>query len=113
MYRILAVDDSPTVLASIRLALERHGYGLYTYQRAEEALKQLNSEKADLVITDLNMPGMDSITFIKQVRANAVYLGALRWIGVFQRYERHVRDALGGKKVVVIDVKTRAGPENF
>ncbi|MFZ5650236.1 MAG: response regulator [Bacillota bacterium] len=73
MYKVMAVDDSPTVLASIKLALERRGYDLHTSQRAEEALKQLNSEKADLVITDLNMPGMDGITFIKQVRANAVY----------------------------------------
>jgi len=70
VYKILAVDDSPTVLASIKLALERRGYELHTFQRADEALKQLNSKKADLVITDLNMPGMDGITFIRQVRAN-------------------------------------------
>ncbi|MFZ5597120.1 MAG: response regulator [Bacillota bacterium] len=73
MYSILAVDDSPTVLASIKLALERRGYDLHTFLRAEEALKQLNTKKADLVITDLNMPGMDGITFIRQVRANAAY----------------------------------------
>lgn len=48
-----------------------------------------------------------------QVDLKDYYLEAQRWIGVFQRYERYVRDALGGKKAVVIDVKTRAGPENF
>lgn len=73
VYRILAVDDSPTVLASIKLALERRGYDLYTSQGAEDALKQLNSRKADLVITDLNMPGMDGIEFIRRVRATAAH----------------------------------------
>lgn len=70
MYKIVAVDDSITVLASIKLALERRGYDLHTFQRADEALKQLSIKKPDLVITDLNMPGMDGITFIRHVRIN-------------------------------------------
>jgi len=70
MYRVVAVDDSLTVLASIKLALERRGYDLHTFQRADEALKQLGSKKPDLVLTDLNMPVMDGITFIRQARVN-------------------------------------------
>ncbi len=69
MRHILAVDDSSTVLVSIELALKKRGFGLTTYQRAEEALKYITSGgRADLVITDLNMPGMDGIEFIRQVR---------------------------------------------
>lgn len=72
MHSILAVDDSSTVLASIRLALERRGYELFAFQRPDEALRQLDAKKPDLVITDLNMPEMDGIAFISRVRANPV-----------------------------------------
>lgn len=73
MYRILAVDDSFTVLASIKLALERRGYELVMCRRAEDALRELSGKKVDLIITDLNMPGMDGVTFIRRVRADAAY----------------------------------------
>ena len=69
MYRIVAVDDSPTVLASVKLAVERRGYGLVTFRRPEEALVYLKGTgRTDLVITDLNMPGMSGTEFIKNLR---------------------------------------------
>jgi len=68
MFKVLAVDDSPTVLAGIKLALERKGYEIYTLQRAEEALEQLEAQKVDLIFTDLNMPGIDGLEFIRLVR---------------------------------------------
>lgn len=73
MPKILAVDDSLTVLASIKLALERRGFELCTARQAEEALNLLGKEKSDLIITDLNMPGLNGIEFIRRVRAMANY----------------------------------------
>lgn len=40
-----------------------------------------------------------------QVDLKDYYLEAQRWIGVFQRYERYVRDALDGRKVIVLDIE--------
>lgn len=66
---IFLVDDSPTVLASISAALTKAGYTTQTASSADAALAKFRSGvKPDLIITDLNMPGKDGITFIKEVR---------------------------------------------
>ncbi len=69
MKTIMLVDDSATVLLSISNILAKAGYGVEKASSAEEGLAKLKSGcKIDLLITDLNMPGMDGITFIKEVR---------------------------------------------
>lgn len=74
VYKILAVDDSPTVLASIKLALEKRGYGLKTCTRPDDVLAFLQSnEPVDLIITDLNMPGLNGVELAKKVRAMGRY----------------------------------------
>jgi len=69
MKTIMLVDDSPTVLLSIGGILAREGYGVEKAGNAADALTKFKgSVKADLLITDLNMPGMNGIEFIKEVR---------------------------------------------
>ena len=68
MRRILAVDDSTTVLVSIELALKKRGYALDLFQRPGPALESISRAVPDLVITDLNMPEMTGIELIRRVR---------------------------------------------
>jgi two-component system chemotaxis response regulator CheY len=69
MPNVCLVDDSQTILMSVSQNLERAGYDVETFANAKEALVRLQNDAApDLVITDLNMPGMDGISFIKEVR---------------------------------------------
>jgi two-component system chemotaxis response regulator CheY len=69
MKTIFLVDDSATILLSISAMLTKAGYGVEKAASAEEALKKMNGGlKPDLLITDLNMPGMNGIEFIKEVR---------------------------------------------
>jgi two-component system chemotaxis response regulator CheY len=69
MKTIFLVDDSATILLSISAMLTKAGYGTEKAASAEEALKKMNGGlKPDLLITDLNMPGMNGIEFIKEVR---------------------------------------------
>ena len=74
MKTIFLVDDSATILLSISGILSKAGYATEKAASGEEALKKFQSGvKADLLITDLNMPGMNGIELIKQVRQLPAY----------------------------------------
>ena len=69
MSTIMLVDDSATILLSIASILSKAGYTVEKAANAELALQKFNAgTKVDLLITDLNMPGMNGIEFIKEVR---------------------------------------------
>jgi two-component system chemotaxis response regulator CheY len=70
---IMTVDDSPTIRSSISFCLKNAGYDVIDAvdgQDATEKLKQIRAEgrSLSLIITDINMPQMDGITFIKNVK---------------------------------------------
>ncbi|WP_024301643.1 response regulator [Pseudogulbenkiania sp. MAI-1] len=69
MKTIFLVDDSATILLSVSNILAKAGYTVEKAGNANEALKQFQAGiKADLLITDLNMPGMNGIELIQEVR---------------------------------------------
>jgi two-component system, chemotaxis family, chemotaxis protein CheY len=69
MKTIFLVDDSATVLISTSSILAKAGYQVEKAASGEEALSKFKSGiKPDLLITDLNMPGINGIELIKQVR---------------------------------------------
>ncbi len=71
MYRILYVDDEPTLLEISKLFLERSGeFTVGTITSATEALTLLAEQKYDAIISDYQMPGMDGIEFLRHVRAS-------------------------------------------
>ena len=74
MKTIFLVDDSATILLSISNILAKAGYATEKAANAEEALRKLQTGiKIDLMITDLNMPGMNGIDLIKEVRKLPTY----------------------------------------
>ena len=73
MKSILLVDDSTTLLLSMKAILEKSGYAVETVTSGDSALIKLASFKPDILITDLNMPGMDGITLVKEVRKNPAF----------------------------------------
>ena len=74
MKKIMLVDDSSTLLTSMENILKRAGYEIQTAKNGQAALDILNKGyKPDLIITDLNMPIMDGITFIKETRKKPGY----------------------------------------
>ncbi|MEF8710236.1 MAG: response regulator [Candidatus Accumulibacter propinquus] len=71
---IFLVDDSATILLSVSSILGKAGFAVEKAANADEALRKFKAGvKVDLLITDLNMPGMNGIELIKQVRALAAY----------------------------------------
>lgn len=66
---VLLVDDSQTMLISLKMNLELNQYKVETASNGKEALDKVKSGlRPDLIITDLNMPVMNGLDFIREVR---------------------------------------------
>jgi two-component system, chemotaxis family, sensor histidine kinase and response regulator WspE len=66
--RILVADDSPTVLATQREALVKHGWDVTTANDGMEAWHLLKAGRFDLLISDVDMPRLDGIGLLRSVR---------------------------------------------
>jgi two-component system, chemotaxis family, chemotaxis protein CheY len=66
---ILAVDDSASMRQMVRYTLEGAGYEVVQAADGIEALDFAKTRGVDLVLTDVNMPRMDGITLVKELRA--------------------------------------------
>lgn len=73
MVSILAVDDSASMRQMVSFTLKGAGYQVTEAADGQEALDKAKSQQFDLVITDVNMPVMDGITFIRNLRTEASY----------------------------------------
>lgn len=71
MKQILIVDDSRTVRDSLKFFLKEGGYEVLEGSDGVEALKVLETAVPDLIITDVNMPNMDGLTLLENVRQSA------------------------------------------
>jgi two-component system chemotaxis response regulator CheY len=71
MTSILVIEDSLTVRAVIGRFLRAAGYHLVETDAAEEALQLLQEFSFELVIADINLPQMDGVSFVKEMRARA------------------------------------------
>jgi len=71
--KILIVDDSESIREVVNFTLQKEGFEVLIGVDGLDAQKFLNGDKIDLIITDLHMPVMDGIEFIKAVRSNATY----------------------------------------
>ena len=68
MSRVLVVDDEAGIRKVVRDALERAGHEVETAGDGEEAARLLGESDFALVITDLNMPGMDGRALVRHIR---------------------------------------------
>lgn len=70
MRKIMTVDDSATVRQMLSFTLQDAGYEVIEASDGVDALEKLKSESVQMLITDLNMPQMDGIELIREVRKN-------------------------------------------
>ncbi len=71
--KILAVDDSISIRKSISFVLSQEGYEVIEAVDGVDGLAKAKADKFNLVITDINMPNMDGIEMIKQLRQTDGY----------------------------------------
>ncbi|NAT39225.1 two-component system response regulator [Pseudomonas syringae pv. actinidifoliorum] len=70
---VLVVDDSSSVRQVVGIALKSAGYDVIEACDGKDALNKLTGQKVHLIISDVNMPNMDGITFVKEVKKLASY----------------------------------------
>ncbi|MCP4352684.1 MAG: response regulator [Desulfobacterales bacterium] len=70
---IIIVENSNAVRELIGFTLERDGYKVIKAEDGFDALKKMNMSAVDMIFTDIHMPNMDGIEFIRHVRANPKY----------------------------------------
>ncbi len=66
--RIIVLDDDPAVTLSCKRILGAEGYTISTAERAEEALKKIEKEEFDLLITDIRLPDKSGIEVLRETR---------------------------------------------
>ena len=67
---ILIVDDSSSLRTVVRLALVRAGYEVLEAGDGIEGLEQLEKGRVNLIVSDVNMPRMDGIAFVRKLKEN-------------------------------------------
>jgi two-component system KDP operon response regulator KdpE len=65
---ILVVDDEPQIRRVLRSTLSTHGYVITEAKTGEDALESMRKERPDLILLDMNMPGMGGIEACRQIR---------------------------------------------
>ena len=75
MATILTVDDSPSIRQMIKVVLGPAGHNVLEAGDGAQGLEAAKSAKPDLVITDLNMPVMNGIEFIRKYRQHPASKG--------------------------------------
>lgn len=73
MTSILAVDDSVSMRQLVSFTLSEAGFDVIEAVDGQEALDKAQTERADLVLTDVNMPRMDGIELIRNLRQLPAY----------------------------------------
>lgn len=68
MPRILVVDDAKTMRDTLKDLLMPNGFDVIEAGNGEQGLEMLSQHTVDLVISDLNMPGMDGLTMCKHIK---------------------------------------------
>lgn len=72
---VLSVDDSASVRQMVRFTLSGAGYTVVEAENGADGLTKASGAPADLVITDLNMPVMGGLDFIRALRRMPAYKG--------------------------------------
>lgn len=87
MATILIIDDEPEVLSTLEGFLSRRGYHVRTVGDGEAGLRVIDESEVDLVVTDINLPGMDGIELLLALaeRANRVPVVAISGGGYFDK----------------------------
>ncbi len=70
---IMTIDDSASIRQVVGITLKKAGYEVLEANDGKDALGKLKGQKVHLILCDVNMPNMDGITFLKEIRQVPAY----------------------------------------
>ena len=68
MYNILVIDDEEAIRSTFTMALTKFGFNVSSASNGLEGIEKFDESKFDLVITDINMPVLDGIGVVRNIR---------------------------------------------
>lgn len=69
--KVLIVDDAASIRQMVSITLRGAGYEVIEARDGQDALSKLEGQRVHLMISDLNMPNMDGLTFLKTVKSRS------------------------------------------
>ena len=98
--QILVVDDEPNMRKVIRAMLIEDGFEVHDARDGESALAVLADHHIDIVVTDLKMPKIDGMTFIKMVREKNASIPIIIITGYGSAKNRALAKSYGVNKIL-------------
>ena len=95
--RALIVDDSSVMRKILERSLRQAGLGalvVYEAGSGTDGLELLRSKKVDLILSDINMPSMDGLEFLRQIRSQNLAPGVPVVMITTESSEEHVKQAI-------------------
>jgi two-component system chemotaxis response regulator CheY len=95
--RALIVDDSSVMRKIVERSLRQAGLDTLLVLEAGtglEGLEALRAERVDLILTDINMPSMDGLEFVRQIKAQNLAPGVPVIMITTESSEEHVKEAI-------------------
>ena len=91
---IMVVDDEPDNISTVKTVLEANGYTVLTAVNGDDCLEKLKTEKPDLILMDIMMPGTPVRDVVKQIKGPKI-----AYLSVVRVSEAEKEDLLGGNIV--------------
>jgi two-component system, chemotaxis family, chemotaxis protein CheY len=94
--RTLIVDDSSVMRKIVARSLHQAGLEMVVYEagNGSEGVDQLKAQPVDLILSDINMPLMDGLEFLRQIRAQNLAPGVPVVMITTESSEEHVKEAI-------------------
>ena len=103
MAKILVIDDEPVVLEFLDILLSQKGYSVLLAKNGWKGLELYRQHAPDVILLDLNMPGMDGVPVLKEIRRVDLKQPVIIFTGsMTHETEQQVR-ALGANEIVEKD----------
>jgi DNA-binding NtrC family response regulator len=92
--KVILVDDDKVVCNMLKRFIEHMGYDVVTINDSSSVFTRLKSDKFDLLMTDLNMPGSDGFELFNTCKENYPDMKVIMFTGFGHDYESKIKEAL-------------------